>query len=55
MSSAASPSVSFSSITHLHGQLGVELAFVAPGEDAGLLPINSILMDLEDLLEPYSR
>jgi two-component system chemotaxis sensor kinase CheA len=51
MSSAASPSVSFSSITHLHGQLGVELAFVAPGEDAGLLPINSILMDLEDLLD----
>ncbi|RFC41573.1 MAG: two-component system, chemotaxis family, sensor kinase CheA, partial [Verrucomicrobia bacterium] len=51
MPSAASPSVSFSSITHLHGQLGVELAFVAPGEDAGLLPINSILMDLEDLLD----
>ncbi|MEI7927092.1 MAG: chemotaxis protein CheA [Verrucomicrobiales bacterium] len=51
MPSAALPSVSFSSINHLHGQLGVELAFVAPGGDAGLLPINSILMELEDLVD----
>lgn len=30
-------------------QVGVELAFVEPGQDTGLLPINSLVMDLEDL------
>ena len=30
-------------------QLGEELAFVEPGKDTGLLPINSLLMDFEEL------
>jgi two-component system, chemotaxis family, sensor kinase CheA len=30
-------------------QLGVELAFVEPAKDTGLLPINSFVMDLEEL------
>ena len=33
------------------GQLGEELAFVAPNQDTGLLPINRLLMDLEELPE----
>ena len=33
------------------GQLGLELAFVEPGQDKGLLPINSFLMDLEELVQ----
>jgi len=37
-------------IGELLGQLAMELAFVAPDQDTGLLPINSILMDLEDAL-----
>ncbi len=32
-------------------QLGVELAFVEPAKDIGLLPINSLLMDLEELVQ----
>lgn len=32
-------------------QLGLELAFVEPGEDKGLLPINSFVMDLEELAQ----
>jgi two-component system chemotaxis sensor kinase CheA len=32
-------------------QLGEELAFVAPNQDAGLLPINRFVMDLEELAE----
>lgn len=34
------------------GQLGVELAFVEPDRDAGLLPINSLVMDLEEFVLP---
>jgi two-component system chemotaxis sensor kinase CheA len=33
------------------GKLGMELAFVEPGQDTGLLPINSLLMDLEELIQ----
>ena len=33
------------------GQLGEELAFVVPNKDAGLLPINRFVMDLEELAE----
>jgi two-component system, chemotaxis family, sensor kinase CheA len=33
------------------GQLGEELAFVAPNQDRGLLPINRFVMDLEELAE----
>ena len=33
------------------GQLGEELAFVAPDQDSGLLPINRFVMDLEELAE----
>jgi two-component system chemotaxis sensor kinase CheA len=32
-------------------QLGLELAFVEPGRDTGLLPINSFVMDLEELAQ----
>jgi two-component system chemotaxis sensor kinase CheA len=31
------------------GQLGEELAFVEEGQDTGLLPINSLIMDFEEL------
>ena len=33
------------------GRLGEELAFVAPDQDTGLLPINGFVMDLEELAE----
>src|SRR4051812_48148024 len=32
-------------------QVGVELSFVEPDKDTGLLPINSFVMDLEELAE----
>jgi two-component system chemotaxis sensor kinase CheA len=32
-------------------QLGVELAFVEPAKDTGLLPINSFIADLEELVQ----
>ncbi|MEN9675603.1 MAG: hypothetical protein RIS76_1499, partial [Verrucomicrobiota bacterium] len=35
-------------------QLGVELAFVEPDRDTGLLPINSLVMDLEEFALPAS-
>ena len=35
--------------TELLAQLGEELAFVEPGKDTGLLPINSLVMDFEEL------
>lgn len=35
----------------LLAKVGEELAFVAPGEDSGLLPINSFVLDLEELVE----
>ena len=34
------------------GRLGVELAFVEPDQDTGLLPINSLVMDLEEFVQP---
>jgi len=40
-----------SQVIELHAQLAMELAFVSPDQDTGLLPINSILMDLEDLVQ----
>ena len=39
-------------INELLGQLAMELAFVVPDHDTGLLPINSLLMELEDVLTP---
>lgn len=33
------------------GKLGLELAFVEPGQDTGLLPINGFVMDLEELAQ----
>ena len=41
----------FSQIVEFHAQLAMELAFVTPDQDTGLLPINSILMDLEDSVQ----
>ena len=38
-------------VAESHAQLAMELAFVTPGQDIGLLPINSILMDLEDAVQ----
>ena len=35
----------------LLAQIGEELAFVAPEQDAGLLPINRFVMDLEEISE----
>ena len=42
---------SFSQAAEIVGQLGEELAFVAPNQDTGLLPINRLVMDLEELAE----
>ena len=41
----------FSEAAEIIGRLGEELAFVAPDEDTGLLPINRFVMDLEELAE----
>ena len=41
----------FSEAAEIIGQLGEELAFVAPDQDTGLLPINRFVMDLEELAE----
>ena len=41
----------FPEVAEIIGQLGEELAFVAPNQDAGLLPINRFIMDLEELAE----
>ena len=38
-----------SKATEIHSQFGLELAFVNPDQDTGLLPINSFIMDLEDI------
>jgi two-component system, chemotaxis family, sensor kinase CheA len=35
--------------TEILAQAGEELAFVQPGKDTGLLPINSLVMDFEEL------
>ena len=42
---------SFSEAAEIMGRLGEELAFVAPDQDTGLLPINGFVMDLEELAE----
>ena len=42
---------SFSQAAEIVGQLGEELAFVASNQDTGLLPINRLVMDLEELAE----
>ena len=38
-------------VTEIIGLLGEELAFVAPNQDAGILPINRFVMDLEEFPE----
>jgi two-component system, chemotaxis family, sensor kinase CheA len=38
-------------VAEIVGQLGEELAFVTPDRDAGLLPLNRFVMDLEELAE----
>jgi two-component system chemotaxis sensor kinase CheA len=38
-------------VTEIIGQLGEELAFLVPDYDAGLLPLNRLVMDLEELVE----
>jgi two-component system chemotaxis sensor kinase CheA len=43
--------LSFSKATEIIGRLGEELAFVAPDQDTGLLPVNRFVMDLEELAE----
>jgi len=43
--------LSFSQVSESHAQLAMELAFVTPDQDTGLLPINSILMDLDDAVQ----
>ena len=36
-------------VAEVLGRLAEELAFAAPGSDAGLLPVNALLMDLEQV------
>ena len=43
--------LNLSKAAEIIGQLGEELAFVAPDQDAGLLPINKFVMDLEELAD----
>ena len=38
-------------VAEIIGLLGEELAFVAPNQDAGILPINKFVMDLEEFPE----
>jgi len=38
-------------VAEIIGLLGEELAFVTPNQDAGILPINRLVMDLEELPE----
>jgi hypothetical protein len=45
-----SPPPSLEQALHIHSRFAVELTFVVPGEKTGLLPINSLLVDLENLL-----
>ncbi|MBN9694008.1 MAG: Hpt domain-containing protein, partial [Verrucomicrobia bacterium] len=40
--------------TEILGQIGVELAFVEPESDTGLLPINSLVMDFEEFVAPLA-
>jgi hypothetical protein len=44
-----SPSSISAQALAIHSRFGIELAFVVPNEDTGLLPINSFFMELEDL------
>ena len=43
--------LSLRKVAEIIGLLGEELAFVAPDQDAGILPINRFVMDLEELPE----
>ena len=36
-------------LLNILGQIALEMAFIVPDQDAGLLPLNSLLMDLEEL------
>ena len=40
-----------SKMAEIMGHVGEELAFVAPDEDAGLLPLNKFVIDLEELVD----
>jgi two-component system, chemotaxis family, sensor kinase CheA len=40
-----------SKMAEIIGQMGEELAFVVPDEDSGLLPLNRLVMDLEELVD----
>ncbi len=39
------------SVAALSGKIGLELAFAEPGKDNGLLPINCLLSELEELIK----
>lgn len=40
--------------SEIMSQIGVELAFIEPDRDTGLLPINSLVMDLEEFVVPHA-
>lgn len=42
---------SFNQAVEIHSRFGVELAFVVPNEKTGILPINSLFLDLEDCFQ----
>ena len=42
---------SFNQAVDIHSRFGVELAFVIPNENVGILPINGLFMDLEDCFQ----
>lgn len=54
MSGPVPDAVASEKASEILGQLGVELAFVEPDRDAGLLPINSLVMDLEEFILPLA-
>lgn len=49
MSRAPAPVPALTRVSGILSQVALELAFVEPGKDTGLLPINSLVMDLEEL------
>jgi len=51
MTPHATNAFKFSKASELLGQMGEEMAFLVPDLDSGLLPINGIVMDLEELAE----
>lgn len=49
MESAENRAITAAKFLDLLGKIALEMAFILPDQDTGLLPLNSLLMDLEEL------